>query len=245
MEKGGGALRDPSREKLIIGYPAVLEYFNLPGYYHMYRTGPYTASMQRVRDSYHIINGVSTGGGNSGGPVVTTTDNGYALAGILISGRYNGAGVYALNTQANSMADSLLLALDGTTNGNVKIKTTKNKKAKSLPDASKIYTERALKVSGLGPTAVSIVLDLRIATPFRGDLDVYVRSPSGRVHWVHQHALNRPGRDLVVKGADYRYTFYGMNPNGQWKLFMRDFYRGDKATFKKASLTVGAVKPAS
>lgn len=239
MTNGGAALRDPTVSKLIVGYPAEIDYTGGPGYYYMHRTGPYSYPMTRARDSYHRVDGVSTGGGNSGGPVLADSGAGYELAGILISGRYNGAGVYGINSAATTMADTLIAALDGVTSGDLDLQTATNQNSTRLPDASRQYTSRKLTVSGLGPTAVSTILDLRIATPFRGDLDVYVRSPSGRINWVHQHALNRPGRDLVVNNADYAFEFYGVEANGDWTLYMRDFYRGDAASFKRASLTVG------
>lgn len=239
LSNGSAALRDYFVTKLIVGYPAEIEYTGARGYYYMYRTGPYYEPMEQIRGSYHTVNGVSTGGGNSGGPVLAWTNGTYSLAGILISGRYNGAGVYGINKAANSMADTLIAAFDFSNSGTVKEKTATNQKATRLPDASRKYTVRNLKVSKLGSTAVSTTLNLSITTSFRGDIDVYVRAPSGRIHWVHQHALNQPGRNLVLKNADYRYVFYGSDPNGVWNLYMRDFYRGDSASFKKASLTVG------
>lgn len=241
MTNGGEALRDPTVPKLIVGYPAQIDYTGGSGYYYMHRTGPYTYPMTRVRDSYHTVDTVSTGGGNSGGPVLADTGTGYELAGILISGNYNSAGVYGIDSAATTMADSLIAALDGVTAGDLELKTATNTDSTRLPDASKKYTSRKLKISGLGPTAVSTVLNLRITTPFRGDLDVYVRSPSGRIHWVHQHALNRPGRDMVLRNANYDFEFFGVDANGNWNLYMRDFYQYDTASFKKASLTVGTV----
>lgn len=243
LVKAGPSLRDGAIAKLIVGYPATLVTFDSPGYYYMYETGPYSEPMEKVRKSYHWIEGVTTGPGNSGGPVVANIDGTYTLAGMLISGSIFGSGIHGLNTEANTMADIILADLDGVETGHTKF--ANNTTSKRLPDGSKTYTARKLKVSGAGATTLGTELSLRIKTSFRGDLDIYIRSPSGRVRWVQKHSLAGSGRDLVLKNVDYKPSFYGTNPNGVWNVFMRDFYRDDTAVFKSASLAVRTPVPTS
>lgn len=242
---GGSALRDPSRLKLIVGYPADLIDTGLQGtgYYYMHETGPFTAPLFQVRKSYHEVYGITTGPGNSGGPVVVYTDGIPTLAGMLISGSSALSGVHGLNERANTMADLILADLDGIVSGNVRTGTASNTVDSTLPDASPTYTVRKLRLPKLGSSIVGTELSLRINTSFRGDLDIYVRSAAGRIRWVQRHSLAGAGRDVVLNNMDYRHDFYGTDPNGTWQLFMRDFFLDDRATFKSASLVVRTPKP--
>lgn len=241
QEDGGALLRSASTQKLVLGYPARRDYDGANGYYYQHRTGPFTAAMRQSFDSYHTLSGVSTGGGNSGGPVLAYVEGKYSLAGILVSGSTTGMGVHGLNSTASSMAKNVLTSLgipSSPAPAAGKTQTVANTSALLLPDGSATYSSRDLNVSGLPATASAMNFNLLVETTYRGDLDVYVRSPSGRVHWVKQHSPNESGRNLVVTNANYTTTFSGANPNGTWQVYMRDFYRTDRAYFKNSSLTI-------
>lgn len=236
LTNGSNALADSSIPKLILGYPARRDYDRARGYYYQHRTGDFTRAMRQSKNSYYTLSGISTGPGNSGGPVLASIDGAYTFAGVLVSGSSNSIGVHGLNKAANAMAASTLADFSAGSNNDAISKTVKNTQELQLPDASTLYSYRDLIVSGLGTTSQTTKFSLLIETPFRGDLDVYLRSPNGRVRWVHKHTVSAAGRDLVVSKANYNSTFAGSDPNGAWRVFMRDYYRGDRATFKKAVL---------
>lgn len=240
-EDGGGALRSASTAKLVLGYPASLDYNDARGYYYQHRTGPFLARLTKSSGSYHTISGVTTGGGNSGGPVLANDAGTYRLAGILVSGSIVSMGVHGLNAAASTMAKNTLAALATSGSGNSPAGTSQTASSSTpltLPDGVKTYSVRTLSLSGLPASTTATTLSLDIRTPYRGDLDVYVRSPAGRVQWVKKHASGDDAQDLLLSNTNYTSTFAGSKPNGTWSIYMRDFYKGDSATFQTASLTV-------
>ncbi len=243
QEDGGPSLRSSSTPKLILGYPAYRDYDDVSGYYYQHRTGPFTAAMHQSYDSYHTLSGVSTGGGSSGGPVLAYVGGQYSLAGILVSGSSSSIGVHGLNAASSTMAKNVLAYLGvssaaTTTTPSGATKTVANTSALLLPDGAAAYSSRSLAVSGLPASTTATAFSLRIDTTYRGDLDVYLRSPSGRVYWVNKHSLTASALNLVLNNANYTSTFAGSNPNGTWQVYMRDYYRGDRASFKSTSLTI-------
>jgi hypothetical protein len=84
--------------------------------------------------TYRDTEGVTTGPGNSGGPVLVEEGGDWKLAGILISGSYTGIGIYTLNSASEAAAaDVLGLSLDGVS------RTVYMRKAVKLKDASRKY----------------------------------------------------------------------------------------------------------
>jgi subtilisin-like proprotein convertase family protein len=82
-------------------------------------------------------------------------------------------------------------------------------------------------------------LDTRISTSFRGDLDVYLRSPSGRVRWVSRRA-GGAAQNLDVRQAEYSGTFRGLRANGTWRLYMRDARIRNRARYHSFTLYLTA-----
>lgn len=235
---GGPVLRSTAATKLILGYPARRDYDRTPGYYYQHYTGTFTAGLRQSFGAYHTLNGLSTGGGNSGGPVLVNHGGTYFLAGILVSGSSSSVGVHALDSSANSMATGALAAM-GVSVPTV-TKTASNRAGFTLPDATRTYSRRTLSLSGLPASTTAARLSLRIDTPRRGDLDVYLRSPSGRIRWVKAHQSGENNDHLILSNVSYTATFSGYNPNGTWSLYMRDYYARQRAVFRHASLTVTA-----
>lgn len=232
---GGIPLRSSSTSKLILGYPARRDYDYVRGYYYQHRTGPFTLAMRQSSNSYHTLSGASTGGGNSGGPVLAYSSGQYYLAGILVSGSRTTLGVHALNASADTMAKNALASLTAKTSGTTR--TASNTTALTLTDGTITYSKRTLSLSKMPASMTAVKFNLRITTPFRGDLDVYLRSPAGRVRWVNKHSATQSGTNLSVSGANYSSSFSGTNPNGTWTIYMRDYYLRDRASFKSTSIT--------
>jgi hypothetical protein len=235
-EEGGPSLRSSSTSKLILGYPARRDYDGSPGYYYQHYTGTFRSSMRQTYGSYHTLTGLSTGGGNSGGPVLVNYNGDYYLAGILVSGSSSSIGVHALDVAASTMAKNALASI-GVSVPKV-TKTIKNTSRLTLPDAARTYSYRIITVSGMPSSTTDTRFSLQIATPRRGDLDVYLRSPSGRVRWIKTHKSGENTDHLIVSKANYTSSFSGYNPNGFWRIYMRDYYSKQRAVFRNAALTV-------
>ncbi|MCA1480791.1 hypothetical protein, partial [Bradyrhizobium sp. NBAIM08] len=139
----GAAAISSSRGKRIAGYPADIEYTGQNGYCYQHATDWFTNDANQIRDAYYDFDGVSTGEGNSGGPVFVmdgSTGN-YSLGGILVSGSHTTAGVYTLNGSSDSMASAAL----GVENTTASFTSTA---IRHLPDGTTTYTTRTANASG-------------------------------------------------------------------------------------------------
>jgi subtilisin-like proprotein convertase family protein len=230
----GAAAVSSSLSKRIVGYPSDIEYTGQNGYCYQHATDWFPNDAVKIRDNYYDFDGVSTGEGNSGGPVfvMDASSGNYALGGMLVSGSYATAGVYALNSSSNTMASAAL----GVENVTAKFA---NNSSKVLADGTSSYTTRAVTASGFSGTVANLKCSVSITTKRRGDLDVYLVSPSGRVRWIKKHSTSTTD-NLSISGADYSSTFAGYAANGTWKLKMRDFYSRNRATFNRFSVAVTA-----
>lgn len=235
LADSGARLRDAGVQKRIAGYPVVFDADGTAGFAFQHATPAFGLAATRSLGAYHLFNGVSTGPGNSGGPVFVE-DAGGALrvGGILLSGTAASAGVYALDADAEALAGDALG--DVVTVGS---RAFANKVALRLPDNQATYRERAVTVRGFTGALRSLALTLSIDTPRRGDLDAYLVSPAGRVQWVLRH---RAGTDGAVHLTRQVYTarYAGQAANGKWRLRMRDLRAGATATFRAVTLTVAA-----
>jgi hypothetical protein len=116
-ENGVPALSAFGFEKLILGYPAEKDWDGTAGNFFMHETGPFLAGLKQVEGSYFDIEGVSTGSGNSGGPVLDRSSGGWVVSGILVAGSRGGAGVYVLGPDARGLAANALEALKSNESG--------------------------------------------------------------------------------------------------------------------------------
>jgi hypothetical protein len=187
-----------------------------------------------MKNAYNRFTGVSTGPGNSGGPVfVYDSDNEKEyLAGILVSGLSNSAGVCALNDDTNKMASNAL-GIEPVT------RTYTNSKRLRLPDGSRKYSSRSITADGFSEGLTGLTLSARINTRHRGELAVYLKSPSGRIHWLSKPSKNRR-KNLVLNDLDLSAVFDGATPNGRWVFRMRDARTGNPSVFRNFSVSITA-----
>lgn len=230
---GSSVLRS-DQMKRIVGYPATVEYTGASGRSYQHATDWFTGRGYTIRDAYIGFDNVSTGEGNSGGPIFVSDAAGdnYSLGGILVSGSYDTAGIYALNSSSNSMA-SAALGLKSVS------RTFSNARALVLPDAGTSYSTRTTTASGFSDTVTGLKFSLSVTTPRRGDLNVYLKSPSGRVRWINK-ASSSISDNLVINQADYTANFRGYAANGDWQVRMRDTLAKNQATFNRFSVSVTA-----
>lgn len=234
-----GNLLGSAAAKIILGYPSYLDFNYAPGGNYQHQTGPFARPFRQSFGTFYEIFGVSTGPGNSGGPVLVRQGTGHLLAGVLVSGGSNSAGIYALDSAAVSMAREALVQAGAFPPGPTRTAVFANRQPLLLPDASTTYQRRLLGVRGQGADLRRASLTLVVRAPFRGDLDVFLRSPRGRVRWVSRHDPDASGAHLRLMNYDITGDFLGSNPNGTWSLFLRDVLKDDRAVFQHAALAIG------
>ena len=235
-----GAVSSGSTEKMILGYPSDLDHlpFYDTGRYYMHRTGPFATPFvddEEGQGGHALADWVTTGSGNSGGPVVVwdSTSSSYQLAGILVSGSEFEyplwfSGIYVLNSEADLAAtDALGRSVDG-------VNKTRGNWRRGRVDAS--YARREIRFDNIPPQLTRVSLDLRITTDRRGDIDAFIRSPNGRVRVLASSNPDESTPDLVMENEDITSGFLYSNPRGVWRLFFRDVLPESPSLFEGANL---------
>lgn len=231
LRDGGSAVRS-TRWKRIVGYPSEIDFTGDRGFCFQHSTDWFNYRSRQLRGAYHEFKDVSTGPGNSGGPIFVRDDNGTeALAGVLVSGWTRLAGVRALDLSSHTLSGYAL----GLQNRTL---TFHNTNRSNLPDGS--YIARSIPVSGFDGSVSDLHLSLNITTATRGELDVYLVSPSGKVRWIQKRSADATD-NLSVSAMDLSGSFYGVNPNGTWKLLVRDAAGGAKGIFENCAVTISAL----
>lgn len=191
----GGAALTSGRRKFIAGYPSEIDFSEASGGAYQHRTDDFTHQGYEEYGSYYGIDRVSTGGGNSGGPVFAYEAGATIpkVAGILVSGSQTDCGIRALDAETRDLSDYAVEELPRT-------KTFHNTKASKLSDGARKYLSKPLKISGFKSKIEKLVFNLDIVTKRRKDLDVYLKSATGRIRWVSKR--QGAGRNLIVRKAD-------------------------------------------
>lgn len=230
----GSSVMESTRWKRIIGYPSRIESTGSDGAYYQHSTDWFTNAGVVRYGPYLSFDGVSTGPGNSGGPVfVHDPDDGISyLAGILVSGTATTAGVRGLDGDSQRMASNAL-GLGSVTH------TFANTTALRLPDASRRFKRRKVSVSGFSGNIESISCSGLIRSGRRGDLAIYLSSPEGKIRWLQKPSGNRK-RHVRFTDLDLTETYDGDPANGNWTLHMKDRKKGKRSTFREFSLTITA-----
>jgi hypothetical protein len=106
---GGNAIAS-SKWKYTGGYPTTVEYNRRSGYYLQHRTPYFSTRGTKTYGSYYGFKDMSTGVGNSGGPVWVYDDRRrrWGLAAVLVSGSRTTSGVHVLDSAAQSMGTNAI-----------------------------------------------------------------------------------------------------------------------------------------
>jgi hypothetical protein len=243
LENGISQLTNSSTAKKILGYPSELDFSGRSGGYFQHVTGPFSRAFAVERGSYLGIDQVVTGPGNSGGPVLVQIAGTWHVAGILVSGSRNSAGVFALEDEATKVIQEALLAATGEEAPVPEDSQTfrvGNYLPVLLPDGSRRFTRRNLPLRQVPRFITRTRISLHVDTSYRGDLDVFLRSPRGRVRWLSTHDGEDDQSNLILTDADISEAFLGTNPNGLWQIFLRDVFPSDRALFQSVELEVSA-----
>jgi subtilisin-like proprotein convertase family protein len=233
---------------MITGYPAIIDYTQESNSYFMHQTGPVTLKFYNEASDHMATTLISTGPGNSGGPVWSQTGgNPWRAAGVLVSGLPGEAGVYAFSGDVKALTRSVTpvirdiptkpVTVAGVDRSSFVFPMTKPKR---IPDGVAKWTSFGFNVSKFPEEAkvTKVLISLDIDTTHRGDLVVWLQGPEGS---VAQLALEEGGseQDLVIVDKDVSSFFEGLLANGRWSLRVQDRLKGDIATVNRILLEIG------
>ena len=240
---------------MITGYPATLDYTGESGGYYMHATGLDLTPFKAFSPSgnYLYATHISTGPGNSGGPVWSKGPSGeWKAAGVLVSGRPSEAGIYAMTPSVKSLlkAAAPVIASPRKSSKATKPVTTSTarmvmKKPKKIPDGVHRWTKIPLKSLKFpeDSVVVSAKLDLTITSGHRGDLIVRVVGPDGSYVTVHD-GQGAGEDDLVFDDLDITPTFQegedsdAPSAYGNWQVLVQDRLTGDPSVVTRLELEI-------
>ena len=221
--------------KMISGYPSDQYNPGDPGEYRMHETVSFTNRGSVMFGPYLWISGVTSYGGNSGGPLWGWTNGRWGHTGVLVSSDdTTGAGFVANHALGTGLIFSALRNqfLDSPVWKNeVPVSGTGN-----IPDAATLV--RTFTVSNMLGTIDSVALNLQIRHPRRGDLMVTLTSPRNRTVTVFSTVPIRQSTPAHLATNRLVFGFSGNQPNGVWKLGIKDAYRTRSGTLDAATLSL-------
>ena len=210
--------------KKISGYPIGQYQSGDPSNYRyrMHETVPFRNRAAVSFWPYMDISGVTTYGGNSGGPIWGWVNGRWAHTGVVVtSDSKTMVGVVANHPEGMSLIFSALQ--DQFPDSPVFRNTAAVNGVGTIPDAgtlTKIFT-----VSNMLGRTQSIKLNFYIKHPRRGDLVITLRSPQKKVVTVLQSvSLRQSSPADLVASLDVK-GFTSSDPNGTWTLTIKDAYR--------------------
>ncbi len=233
---------------MITGYPETIEYDEMEGEFYQHATALRSENFETEYENYKVASLISTGPGNTGGPVWTQDASlNWMASGVLVSGRPSEIGVYGMNNSVKSLLKAASPAILNPREKSVFVgglsgtsyfwQTTK---PKNIPDGLHKFTIIPLKLSKYPVDAKvsSLILNLDISTAHVGDLVVWLQSPDGVVSVLHDS--EGAGEDNLIKvDKDLSSEFEGALANGKWQLKIQDRLKGDIAIFNSLKLEVG------
>lgn len=241
-------LRKP-KTTLITGYPAENSYLDeeIEGYF-LHETGPAVTTYKVDFGKSLTTTLLTTGGGNSGGPVWIADNKGnWKAGGVLVGGMSSESLIYAFSSEVNSLTRAVAPMVKPTLAAPISVNGVgatsfffPMTRAKKIPDGVQRWTDFRFNVARFEQTGrvTKVKLSLDIDTPHRGDLLILLQGPGGVYTIVH----NEEGAgedDLVLTDKDFTGRFVGMYPNGNWMVRVQDRLKGDVATVKSIVLEIG------
>ena len=240
---------------LITGYPAEKDYTEteLSGYF-LHKTGPTVTPYQSYEGNALTTTLVSTGSGNSGGPVWTKNAKGKWIAsGVLVGGLPSESVVYTFSKDINDLFKAVTPVIRQQIQWPEKVKGVSSTsiffpytRSERIPDGEHKWTTFKVKVSHFGELeqVKTVRLSLDIRTKHVGDLQVMLAGPGGYQAVVHNEE-GAGGNNLNLTDADFSTNFTGIIANGEWQLRVQDRLKGDIATFKSFVLEISTEGAAS
>lgn len=235
-------------KSMITGYPAENAYLaeDTEGYF-LHKTGPTVTPYHKYSGKALFSTLVTTGPGNSGGPIWTRDKKKqWVAAGVLVGGLPSETVVYAFSKDVNSLTRAVApvikskkgapIAADGVTGSSLFFPHNKQIR---IPDGVQKWTSIRFGVNKFetGEILTNIRLSLDIRTKHRGDLQIILEAPGG-----YQIAIHNEGGadedDLILSDINLTDAFADIEANGYWYLRIQDRLKGDTAVLKSAVLEI-------
>jgi subtilisin-like proprotein convertase family protein len=253
---GSSDLRKPVN-KLITGYPAEIAYTSntLKGYF-LHETGPARSIYSPLSGSAMETTLISSGPGNSGGPIWTKNENsGWTAAGVVVGGLPSESINYAFSSETNALLRAVapIVKRSGPQSINSKelsassVYYSSNKKIR-LPDGVHRWTDVPFNVTGFDneSTVTAVRVAVKIKTSHRGDMQIMLTGPGGFNAIIHNEQ-GAGARDLIIGYKevyeDLSEEFADISANGRWALRFQDRLKGDICTVESAVLELEADTP--
>jgi hypothetical protein len=238
-----------SNISMITGYPAELDYTQESGGYFLHTTAPDITPFKPAVGPYLYATHISTGPGNSGGPVWVQDNLGnWKAGGVLVSGRPSETGVYAMSADIRSFLQAANPVLSTPRRSMKFVKGVGASstllampKPKKIPDGKQSWTRIPLSVLSFPDEAKvsKVTLHLDISTAHRGDLIVALLGPGGVFSMLH-NGEGAGESDLLFEDYDVSGAFSGGEPDGRWTLLVQDRLKGDPAVVNRFELEIEA-----
>ncbi|RYD19378.1 MAG: hypothetical protein EOP88_19210 [Verrucomicrobiaceae bacterium] len=244
---GGEDLRKKTKS-LITGYPAENAYLgeDIEGYF-LHRTGPIVTPYHKYSGKALISTLVTTGPGNSGGPIWTKNKKDqWVAAGVLVGGLPSESVVYGFSSDINSLTRAVApviqkkkgrpIASNGVTASSFFFPHNEEIR---LPDGATKWTSVRFGVDKFdtGTLVTKLKLSLDIRTAHRGDLQIALEAPGGYQVVIHNEGGAKKD-NFIINDVDLTEAFADIEANGFWYLRVRDRLKGDIAVLKSAVLEV-------
>ncbi|NBV97089.1 MAG: hypothetical protein EBT30_06010 [Verrucomicrobia bacterium] len=242
LEAGADFLLSASRAKAsfikkISGYPSDQYQSGDPSNYRyrMHETVPFANKATVSFWPYMIIDGVTTYGGNSGGPIWGWVNGRWAHTGVVVTGDSKTmVGVVANHPEGMSLIFSALQ--DQFPDSPVFRNTVAVSEVGAIPDAGTL--SKTFVVSRMLGTTQTLKLNLNIQHPRRGDLVIALRSPQNKtVTLLQSVSLKNSSPANLVASLDVA-GFSGVVPNGIWTLTIKDVYKTRSGTLLAAGMNI-------
>ena len=234
---------------LITGYPADNLYVgdDIEGYF-MHQTGPAVTPYRTFSGRALTTTLITTGHGNSGGPIWTKDGKTrWRAAGVLVGGLPSESVVYAFSSDVKALTRAATPVTQrkiesSNTIGSVDASSLffSYRKSVKIPDGKHSWTSFHMEVDEFPEfsTVKTIKLSLDIRTGHRGDLQVILEGPGGVQALVHNEQ-GADKRNLIIDSRDLTDAFAGLDPNGEWFIRVQDRLVGDISTLKSILLEIG------
>ena len=238
MEESSSFLLATSRRKkpiwkMISGYPSAQYNPGDSGKYRMHETVSFT-NKGRVRfRPYLWISGVTSYGGNSGGPLWGWINGVWSHSGVLVSSDSRTFAGYVANHAAGR--ELIFSALrDQFPDSPVWKNEVPVNAIGAIPDGATL-TKTFVVTKMLG-TIKDVTLDLDISHPRRGDLIITLTSPKKKAVTIFRSVAFRKASPANLITTKQVLGFSRQLPNGIWKLSIKDAYRTRTGSLNAASL---------
>jgi len=250
-------------DKWITGYPSGRYKVGDPLEYRQHVTGsfrnPLRREVRKARRYLTLDDYAETGPGNSGGPVWMqdpANNRNYMVAGVLVSGAersvdgFSSIGVHATSARSWQLVTNAVRtadlgyaeqALDASfTDSPVEVPdaVTRVKRGRVRTFPGEIV--RSTTVSGMPSFVNDVRLDLVIEHDERTDLLILIQPPRQKRWAIYDGWFDESGNEVRFDDEDVP-MFYGINPNGRWRLYVVDLVSGgDTGRLISATIRISA-----